>query len=110
MEDIHLSKAEFKELLNAPRPSGMIRIKYDPDNSLHSNIVEGAVDAGLLEAEPSRNDVIQFSADFNIFMMNADDFEIVEEGSEDPGAAEGGRRKRKSVSRLNKKTRRSKRK
>lgn len=96
MEDLRLSKAEFEQLLKATRPSGMIRIKYDPDNSLHENIVEGAMDAGLLEEEPNRNDVIQFSADFNIFMMNADDFEIVEEGSEDPGAAEGGKRKRKS--------------
>lgn len=96
MEDIRLSKAEFKELQDATRPSGMIRIKYDPDNDLHAEIVNGAVDSGLLEEQPNPNDVIQFSADFNIFMMNMDDFQIVEEGSEDPGSAEGGKRKRKS--------------
>lgn len=111
MEDIHISKTEFKELLDATRPnSGAIRIVYDPDSSLHANIVEQALDSGMLQEEPTEGDQIQFSADFNIFLMNLDDVQNLgppadvapEEEAGDPGAA-GGRRRRRKTHRKTKK-------
>lgn len=112
VEDIHLSVAEFKQLLPGIRESGAIRIAYNPMNGLHAKIIDAMLDAKLLDEEPAEGDDIQFSADFNVFMMNVEDVQNLgpaadvapEEQPQDPGAA-GGRR-----SRLHKKTRRAKRK
>lgn len=108
MEDIHISKAEFKKLQDVTQPSGMIRIVYDPDDSLHANIVEQALDQGLLQEEPQMGDTIQFSADFNIFLMNLDDFENKgqiepREQEEDPNVPGGRRRPRRKTHRKTKK-------
>ena len=113
IEDIHISTDEFEQLLTGTRESGRIRITYDPTNGLHTKLIDAALDAELIDDEPDEGDEIEFSADFNIFLMNladvtnngpAPDVEP-EEQPGDPGAAGGKRR-----SRLNKKTRRSKRK
>lgn len=108
--DIHISKDEFKQLLAQTREGGYINLTYNPDNALHTKIIDAALDAELIEEEPQADDEIEFTADFNIFLMNLDNLQnfgpapdvAPEEQPGDPGAA-GGRRRRKTRRRKTKK-------
>ncbi len=91
--DIHISTDEFEQILAGTQESGYIKLTYNPNNPLHTKIIDAALDTELIDEEPEEGDEIEFSADFNIFLMNLAD--VTNNGpaeGEDPGAAGGKRR------------------